>query len=270
MKTALKSRSWPAYLTNLLGFLLVLAGCYTVPETGRTSINFIGTHHELSMGISEFEKIKKESPISLDPTLVGRLQRVGWRISQAVGNDLPSADWEFVLFDEPDIVNAFALPGGKVGIYSGIMEIAQTDDELATVVAHEIAHVTARHGSERTSHGVLAAVFGNILNEALEGDDDREKYLAAYGLGTTFAVTLPFSRSHELEADEIGLFYAAKAGYDPRAAVEFWMKMNLVKDKDKSNVFFSTHPSDYQRIDKLEALMPQAVPIYEQNRSRQE
>ena len=164
-----------------LGWLASLAGCYTVPETGRTAINFIGTDTEVSLGISEFNKIKRQSPISSDPVMVGRLQRVGWRISQVVGGDLPEAEWEFVLFDEPDLVNAFALPGGKVGVYSGIMEVAQTEDELATVVAHEIAHVTARHGSERMSHGVLATIAGSILEGALAGDRDRDTYLAAYG-----------------------------------------------------------------------------------------
>ncbi len=254
----------------LWGWLASLAGCYTVPETGRTAINFIGTDHEVSLGISEFNKIKRQSPISSDPVMVGRLQRVGWRISQVVGGDLPEAEWEFVLFDEPDLVNAFALPGGKVGVYSGIMEVAQTEDELATVVAHEIAHVTARHVSERMSQRVLATMAGNILEGALAGDRDRDTYLAAYGLGATYGIMLPFSRSHELEADRIGLIYAAKAGYDPKAALEFWMKMNLIKDREEVSAFFSTHPSDLERIDSLEALLPRAMEIYEQNRIRYE
>ncbi|MBC9867331.1 MAG: M48 family metalloprotease [Opitutae bacterium] len=254
----------------LSGCLAILTGCYTVPETGRTAINFFGTSYEVTLGLSEFNKIKRQSPLSNDPVMVGRLQRVGWRISQVVGSDLPDAEWEFVLFDEPDTVNAFALPGGKVGVYSGIMEVAQTEDELATLVAHEIAHITARHGSERLSHGVLASMAGNFIQGALEGDRDQETYLAAYGLGTTYGIMLPFSRSHELEADRIGLIYAAKAGYDPRAALDFWMKMNLIKDREEVSAFFSTHPSDLERIDKLEALLPRALEIYEQNRIRYE
>lgn len=268
MKIIPELRIW--FLWGWLAGLAGLAGCYTVPETGRTAINFIGTDHEVSLGISEFNKIKRQSPISSDPVMVGRLQRVGWRISQVVGGDLPEAEWEFVLFDEPDLVNAFALPGGKVGVYSGIMEVAQTEDELATIVAHEIAHVTARHGSERMSHGVLTTIAGSILEGALAGDRDRDTYLAAYGLGATYGIMLPFSRSHELEADRIGLIYAAKAGYDPKAALEFWMKMNLIKDREEVSAFFSTHPSDLERIDSLEALLPRAMEIYEQNRIRYE
>jgi len=122
----------------LSGCLAILAGCYTVPETGRTAINFFGTGQEVSLGLSEFNKIKRQSPFSNDPVMVGRLQRVGWRISQVVGSDLPDAEWEFVLFDEPDAVNALAVPGGKVGVYSGIMEVAKTEDELATLVARLI------------------------------------------------------------------------------------------------------------------------------------
>lgn len=255
-------------LPILAGILLALAGCYTVPETGRTSLNFISVGQELQLGISEFERMKQEAPISSDPILVGRLQRVGQRIAAAVGNDLPSAQWEFVLFDAPDTINAFALPGGKVGVYTGILDIATTDDELATIIGHEIAHVTARHGSERMSQGIAAAIGGVLLNETLSGDKNRDEWTAAYGAASAYALAVPFSQGHELEADHIGVIYAAKAGYNPEAAVEFWMKMSLVKGGKEASPFFSTHPSDYKRIDKLEALMPQVMPIYEQNKSR--
>lgn len=249
-------------------FIIVLAGCYTVPETGRTSLNFISVGKELQLGISEFEKMKSEAPISSDPILTGRLQRVGRRIAEAVGNDLPSAQWEFVLFDEPNTINAFALPGGKVGVYTGILDIATSDDELATIIGHEIAHVTARHGSERMSQGVAAALAGVALNVALEDDKNRDTWTAAYGAASAYAIAIPFSQGHELEADEIGVIYAARAGYDPRAAVDFWMKMSLVKQGKEPSPFFSTHPSDFKRIDRLEALMPKVNPIYEQNKDR--
>lgn len=248
--------------------LLNLAGCYTVPETGRTSLNFIGVGQELQLGVSEFEKMKQETPISSDPVLNGRLQRVGQRISQAVGDDLPSAQWEFVLFDAPNTINAFALPGGKVGVYSGILDIAETDDELATVIGHEIAHVTARHGSERMSQGIAAAVGGLVLNQALSDDNNRDAWTAAYGAASTYAIAIPFSQGHELEADKIGAIYAARAGYNPQAAIDFWMKMNLVKEGKEPSPFFSTHPSDFKRIDKLEELMPEVMPIYEANKGR--
>ncbi|MCZ6672005.1 MAG: M48 family metallopeptidase [Verrucomicrobia bacterium] len=247
--------------------LIIFVGCYTVPETGRTSLNFISTGNELQLGASEFEKLKREETISSDPTLNGKLQRVGRRIARAVGSDLPSAQWEFVLFDDPNMINAFALPGGKVGVYTGIMDVATTDDELATVIGHEIAHVTARHGSERMSQGITAALIGLGLNMALDDDKNRDAWVAAYGAGAAYVVTFPFSRKHELEADEIGVIYAARAGFNPEAAIEFWMKMNLVKQGNEPSAFFATHPSDFKRIDRLEALMPKVKPIYEQNKN---
>jgi metalloendopeptidase OMA1, mitochondrial len=261
--------STPVYLTLLGIFLLSgISGCYTVPETGRTSINFISTGQELQLGISEFEKMKSQAPISTDPVLNGRLQRVGRRIAEAVGDDLPSAQWEFVLFDEPNTINAFALPGGKVGVYTGILDIAASDDELATVIGHEIAHVTARHGSERMSQGITAALVGVGLNVALKDDKNRDAWTAAYGAASAYAIAIPFSQGHELEADEIGVIYAARAGYNPQAAVDFWMKMSLVKQGKEPSPFMSTHPSDFKRIEKLEALMPQVMPIYEENKRR--
>jgi metalloendopeptidase OMA1, mitochondrial len=254
----------------ILGLILtiVLVGCYTVPETGRSSLNFISSGEELALGISEFEKLKQQAPISSDPVLNARLQNVGKRIADAVGDALPSAEWEFVLFDDPNTINAFALPGGKVGVYTGIMELANTDDELAVIVGHEIAHVTARHGSERMSHGMVAGLSQVLLGAAVADSDNRDLYMAAFGIGTAYAVMLPYSRSHELEADEIGIIYAAKAGYDPQASVEFWMKMNLVKGGNEPPEWQSTHPSDLNRIDRLEAMMPRVMPIYEENKVR--
>jgi predicted Zn-dependent protease len=248
--------------------LFILTGCTTVAETGRSSLNFISVGKELQLGISEFEKMKSQAPISSDPVLTGRLERVGNRIATAVGDDLPSAEWEFVLFDAPDMINAFALPGGKVGVYTGILDIATTDDELATVIGHEIAHVTARHGSERMSQGMVAAGLGVLLNVALSDEKNRDAYTAAYGAASAYALAIPFSQGHELEADEIGVIYAARAGYNPKAAIEFWMKMSLVKGGKEPSPFFSTHPSDLKRIDKLEAMMPRVKPLYEQNKVR--
>ncbi len=239
-------------------------GCYTVPETGRKELNFVSVGHETSLGVSAFEKLKSETPLSTDAELIARVQRVGRRIAKAVGSDLPSAEWEFVVFDADETVNAFALPGGKVGVYSGILMIAETDDELAVIMGHEIAHVTARHGSERMSHGIVAGLLAFALSQELSGDKNQTEWLLAYGVLTTVGVMLPFSRSHELEADHIGLIYAAKAGYNPAAGPEFWMKMNLVKEGKEPNEFLSTHPSDMRRIDRLEALLPEVMPIYEE------
>jgi len=246
---------------------MFLAGCYTVPETGRRSLNFISPSQELQMGASAFTQIKQSEKISDDPDKNSTVKRVGQRIAKVVGDDLPTAEWEFVVFED-DAANAFALPGGKVGVYSGLFKLARSDDELAVVMGHEIAHVTARHGAERMSQGVLLAAGGVALDVALSDKDSetRNLALAAYGVGSTVGVMLPYSRLNESEADEIGLIYAARAGYDPRAAVQFWKAMKENSEgKSKPPEFLSTHPSDDTRIKKLEEMMPRMVEIYEKS-----
>jgi predicted Zn-dependent protease len=211
--------------------------------------------------------MKDKGTVSTDPALNERVQRVGKRISVAVGGDLPSAEWEFVVFADDKEVNAFALPGGKVGVYSGLLRVAVTDDELAVVMGHEIGHVTARHGAERMSEALLIAVGGVALDVGLRDNSNRTAWLAAYGLGASLGVVLPYSRLNESEADEIGLVYAAKAGYDPHAGVSFWQRM-LEEGKGKAKVppFLSTHPTDERRIAHIQSLLPKVVPVFEQHR----
>lgn len=248
----------------------VLSGCYTVPETGRRSLMLFSAGQELQLGASEFENVQNQQRVSTDPALNARVRRVGERIARAVGSDLPSAQWEFVVFDDPKEVNAFALPGGKVGVYSGLLRVAQTDDELAVVMGHEIGHVTARHGSERMSQALLVALGGLALDAGLKDTSDRDAWLAAYGVGSAVAVVLPYSRLNENEADEIGLIYAAKAGYDPRAGISFWRRMmEESQGKAKLPSFLSTHPTDGRRIEHIQSLMPKVLPVYEQYKSRQ-
>ncbi len=254
----------PHALAVLSAAALFLAGCYTVPETGRRSLNLISPSQELQMGATAFREIKQSEKVSTDQNLNQTVNRVGQRIAKVVGDDLPSAEWEFVVFDD-EVPNAFALPGGKVGVHSGLFKVAKTDDELAVVMGHEIAHVTARHGAERMSQGVLLAAGGVALDVALRDKDSgtRNLALAAYGVGSTVGVMLPYSRLNESEADEIGLVYAARAGYDPRAAVDFWTAMQKESEgKSKPPEWLSTHPSDATRIKKLEEMMPRMVEIY--------
>lgn len=248
----------------VLGTLL-LAGCYTVPETGRRSINFVSTSQEIQTGAAAFQQMKKEGTVSTNRIQINRVNVVGERIAKVVGDDLPGAEWEFVVFESPDL-NAFALPGGKVGIYSGLLKVTETDAELATVIGHEIAHVTARHGSERMSQNILVAAGAIGVGVAMKdrSDADRNAALAAYGLGASIGVMLPYSRSHEKEADTIGLRYAARAGYDPRAAIDFWERMKRASEgKAKPPEILSTHPADETRIKNLQQMMPAALEIYE-------
>lgn len=172
-----------------------------------------------------------------------------------------------MVFDAPDTVNAFALPGGKVGVYTGLLNLAASDDEVAIVIGHEIAHVTARHGAERMSQGILVAAGGLVLDHQTQGRKNHDLLLAGYGLLSTGGM-LAFSRAHESEADYIGLRYAARAGYDPRAAVTFWQKMEKQARGGRLPVLLSTHPSHDRRIGDLQRWMPEVLPIYEAAKRR--
>ncbi|HLP25080.1 MAG TPA: M48 family metallopeptidase [Acidobacteriota bacterium] len=196
------------------------------------------------------------------------MTRVGQRIASAVGRDLPSAQWEFVVFDSPE-VNAFALPGGKVGVYTGLLNLAASDDELAVVIGHEIAHVTARHGAERMTWEQGIQMVGGVVGATAESKlspQSSNLVKLVYGAGTQLAAVLPHSRFQESEADKIGLRYAAKAGYDPRAALTFWAKMNQQSDAPAGPALLRTHPTSEDRIAKLEAEMPAVLPLFEASR----
>ena len=249
---------------TLMMAFLVLTGCYTVPETGRSAF-IIPMGDEVAQGAAAFADIKSKEKLSADPVYNEQVQRVGKRIAAAVGNDLPSAKWEFVVFDEPKTVNAFALPGGKVGVYSGLLKLVASDDEIAIVMGHEIAHVTARHGAQRMSSGAVAAVAGVILGVATHDSRNSEAILLGYG-AVAGGATLKFSRDHESEADHIGLRYAAKAGYDPHAGITFWQKMAKASAGSNMPAFLRTHPTDERRIADLQRWMPEAVVLYDASR----
>ncbi|MBP6307812.1 MAG: M48 family metallopeptidase [Opitutaceae bacterium] len=247
---------------------LALSGCYTVPETGRTAV-ILPLFDDVQQGAQAFSELKASEKISTDPADNAQVQRVGQRIATAVGNRMPGAQWEFVVFDAPKTVNAFALPGGKVGVYTGLLRLAGNDDELAFVIGHEIAHVTSRHGAQRVTAQVGVAVGAAVLAESTKDKKNSELYQLAYGLGSTGG-TLAYSRFHESEADFIGLRYSAYAGYDPRAAISFWKKMSAGKaDSGWLMTLLSTHPADAQRIAAMEKELPNVLPIYEANRRKE-
>lgn len=252
----------------LLGILLWFSGCHTVPHTGRSALHLVPTKRLTSMASIQFERLKREAPISRDANYNAMLRRVGERIAYVAAPDMPNAQWEFVVFDDPGRVNAFAMPGGKVAVYTGIFKVAKTENDLAVVVGHEIAHISAGHGNERVSQQLLAAGGAMALQVGMEDIDsfDQQMLMAAYGASTTIGLILPYSRKHESEADEIGLIYAAKAGYDPRAAVGFWERMEAQNTGFTSPEFLSTHPSDSSRLDKINALMPKAYEIYKNHK----
>ena len=246
-----------------------LTGCSTVKETGRSQLMLVSPSEEAKMGLSAFSQIKQKEKISTDPVLNARIQTIGKRIAVSVGREIPNAQWEFVVFDSPT-VNAFALPGGKVGVYTGLIKLSASDDEIAIVMGHEIAHVTSRHGAERTSQNYAIMGVGLAAAVAMETQHvdpaKRNLALAAYGLGASVGYMLPYSRLHETEADSVGLRFAAGAGYDPRAGATFWRKM-AAQGGAKPPEFLSTHPSDATRIANLQALAPQYVQLYQQSKA---
>jgi predicted Zn-dependent protease len=268
-----------AYLSLLAVAVLAAAGCYTNPVTGRKSLVLLSSEEELKLGADSFQEIRQKESVSSNPSYNARVTRVGQRIAQAVGNELPNAKWEFVVFDSKD-VNAFALPGGKVGVYTGLLQLAESDAELAIVMGHEIGHVIARHGAERMSEATvmqgIGALGSAVVEAKTEDPQTRQLFELAYGGATTVGRVLPHSRANESEADRMGAVYAARAGYDPRASITFWQKMVAQKKAadtagatgSKISALFSTHPADEKRIADLKALMPQVLPIYEQNKGK--
>ncbi|MFP6902637.1 MAG: M48 family metallopeptidase [Verrucomicrobiia bacterium] len=234
--------------------------CTTVPETGRSQLNLISPSMERGMGRDAFTNLKASTPLSGDQNATAVLQRVGSRITAVA--DLPKAQWEFVLFENSQ-ANAFCLPGGKVGVYTGMLQITQSEAGLATVLAHEVAHAVAHHGAERISRMLVVQGLGLALISQFTKLDATSKnaLMLAYGLGTTLGTELPHSRLQESEADRIGLIYMARAGYDPAEAIKFWQRFaeyNRAQGGSRTPWFLRTHPLDEQRIEDLKRLLPEA------------
>jgi predicted Zn-dependent protease len=244
-----------------LGFALLAAACATVPYTGRHQLLFTSEGSEAKLGYQAFQEIKGQYKICRDPQINALVTRVGRRIAAAAQR--PDYHWEFVVFDSKE-ANAFCLPGGKVGIFTGILKYTKNEAGLATVISHEVAHALARHAGERLSQSKLAKLGGIGLGAALGGMSPvaGQAIMEGYSLGTQLGILLPYNRTQEYEADHIGLILMAKAGYDPAQALAFWKRM-MVKDKGiKLPQFLSTHPTDANRLRKLEALLPEARKYY--------
>ncbi len=251
--------------TLLAGMLLLgISGCTTVNETGRHQLMLVSNEQATQLGLSTFQQMKQEVPISKDPAGNALVEKVGKRIAAVV--DLPNAQWEFVLFESPE-ANAFCLPGGKVGVYTGILPITKNEAGLATVLGHEIAHATAHHGAERMSQNMIAQMGSEALTSALSTKDPKTQSIwnGLYGFGAQAGFLLPFSRVQESEADHIGLEYMAKAGYDPHEAVSFWERFAVYSKEQGGNqtpAFLRTHPLDAKRIEQLKQWMPEAEALY--------
>lgn len=258
----------------VLSSLSYLPGCVTEPITGRKLFGLIPESDANQMGALAYEQALKDAKLSTDAAQVDLVRRVGERIAAVVDRRMREEGkdayaWEFKLIDAPDQVNAFALPGGKVAFYTGILPICEGEGGVAVVMGHEIGHAYGQHGRARVSHQVVAEAGMAAVMAALEGDEPSKTSqlaMAALGLGYQVGIQLPFSRDDESNADHIGLVLMAEAGYDPREAVAFWKRMAAATGGGEPWEFLSTHPSHETRVEQLEELMPKAVAIYEQTK----
>lgn len=237
--------------------------CTTEPITGRRQFNMLSSSQESQLGLTTFETLKKETPISRDSAINALVQRVGKRIASVA--ELPNAEWEFVVFESKD-ANAFCLPGGKVGVYTGILPITKDEAGMATVIGHEVGHAVAHHGGERISQGTAVQLVGQGVGAATSYADPRWQAVAslAYGVGTQVGILLPYSRVQESSADHIGLVYMARAGYNPEAAVAFWERFAEFNRKSGSGgpAWLRTHPVDEKRIQQIKGWLPEAKQQY--------
>lgn len=244
----------------VLGLALLAPACFTVPITGRTQFNLFDTADDLALGKDAYVGVLKESEGQLVRTgpEVELVRKVVDRIA-AVSDD-PGFEWEANVIRDPEMVNAWCMPGGKIAVYTGILPVCQGETGLAVVLGHEIAHAIARHGTSRMSQAVATQIG---LEVAAASDEDVAQYKEALALAVNLLVLMPFGRDDELEADHIGLIYMARAGYDPREAVAFWKRMAAASGGAAPPEFLSTHPSNENRIAAIEALLPQAMAEYE-------
>jgi predicted Zn-dependent protease len=240
--------------------LLTMAGCATVPVTGRKQLSLVSAAQETQLGLASFQEMKQQIPLSRDAAAQALVEKVGRRIATVASKDLPNAQWEFVVFDSKEM-NAFCLPGGKVGVYTGLLAITQDEAGLATVLGHEVAHAAAHHGGERMSEAMLLQTGQQILGASLSTRDPgvQQAALVAFGLGAQLGRELPHSRKQEAEADEIGLIYMARSGYDPRKALDFWQRFShATSGGDSTPWFLRTHPVTTDRIAHIQELLPRA------------
>ena len=248
----------------LFAFILpIVTGCQDVPITGRQQFNLVPESTINQMARDSYKEFLDQSTISKDSSKVAMVERVGTTITKAVdkygkkiGIDSSRFSWEINVVEDKT-VNAWCMPGGKIVVYTGLLELADTDDKLAVVIGHEIAHAVAKHGAERMTQQLAVAGTAIAVNQAVKDESERNQqaFMTAFALGTQVGVLLPFSRKHEYEADEIGLLLSTLAGFDPEAAIDFWVSMSEKSGGNEID-FLSTHPADSKRIARIKEMIP--------------
>jgi len=273
MKKVMKSSQSVLILVMAVG-LAGLAGCETNPYTGRSQLLMTSVDQEMQMGAQAYGQVKNDPKMhqSQDLREVEPVRRVAARIIEAAKRSKYAEmanqfQWEVTVIKNDKTMNAFALPGGKIAVYTGIFPVAKTEAGLAAVLGHEVTHALARHGAERMSQGQLTNAALQVLGTAAEAAGGNamlgQAAMAALGAGAQVGVLLPFSRKHESEADYIGILLAADAGYDPRESVHLWERMEQMSGGKGPAEFLSTHPGHETRIEQLKKWMPEAMAIYQ-------
>ncbi|MEJ7590963.1 MAG: M48 family metallopeptidase [Planctomycetaceae bacterium] len=241
---------------------LVMLGCQQVPMTNRKQMLLTTEEKENAMGLTAYQEVLKSEPITKNEKATEIVRRIGQRIA-AVANR-PDFEWEFNVI-ESETQNAFCLPGGKVAVYTGILPVCENEAGLAVVMSHEVAHAIARHGGERMTYQSAQNLGKSAVGYVMQKQDEQKQkiVLTAYGAASDYGVILPYSRKHEMEADQIGIMLMAKAGYDPSEAPVFWERFAGSKAGAAPMEWMSTHPSDARRSAALRELMPEAMSLYE-------
>jgi predicted Zn-dependent protease len=252
--------------------VLFLVGCSTVPITGRKQLSFIPQGELLTLSDQSYKDVLSKATISTDASWNQKVTEVGQKIAASaetfmrengMEKDLKNYKWEFNLIQDDKIVNAFCMPGGKIVVYTGILPSVKDENGLATVMSHEVAHAIANHGGERMSQELVVQAGGMGLAQITKSKPvlAQKILMQAYGAGSQVGVLLPFSRSHESEADHIGLILMARAGYDPKTAVAFWERMSALGGA-KPPELLSTHPANARRIADINREVPEAEKYY--------
>ncbi|SEL83724.1 Peptidase family M48 [Colwellia chukchiensis] len=243
--------------------LIILTGC-TKSSTGRSQLMMMSESELSVMGSTSFEEMKANEKISQSPALNQYVQCVASAITSQVPKSAHDGTWEVVVFDSEQ-VNAFALPGGKIGVYAGILAVAEDQNQLAAIIGHEVAHVIEGHSNERLSSNQVSQMGLSLVNVLLESQniESRNMVMAGLGLGVQYGVLMPYGRSHESEADIVGQDLMARAGFDPEASITLWRNMAKVS-KSSPPEFMSTHPSNETRIKQLTAHLSNSLPLFKQ------
>lgn len=263
-------------LSAFMAFFIL--SCTTVPVTGRRQLNLVSDAAMLDMSFQQYEEFLKNNKLSTDRGQISQVRTVGGKIQKMVehymianniADELADYRWEFNLIDSEE-KNAWAMPGGKVVVYSGILPITRNDAGLAVVLGHEIAHIIAKHGNERMSRELVTQMGGVALSTALaqKPEATQKLWMKAFGIGTQVGFLLPYSRIQENEADHLGLLFTAMAGYNPVEALNFWERMSRENSGQTPPEWLSTHPSDATRINNIRAMIPEVMPYYRQSLSQ--